>query len=194
MRSRAARWSAVLALAVSASASASRAGPATGAGGEVTREAVEKAIRDGVAYLRRAQRPDGSWPGQPGTSELVILALLTAGEPADEPGLARALARSCAQPLEQAFGTYAVSLQTMALAAADPVRFRRYIARNAAWLEEAQVRDPGRRPFRAQPGVGSWSYHLRAGGVGDNSNSQYAVLGLNAAREAGVPVPAAVWA
>ena len=42
------------------------------------REDVERAIRDGVGFLWKNQQPNGSWPGPPGSTELVILALLTA--------------------------------------------------------------------------------------------------------------------
>ncbi len=183
------RGAAVLtAVALAALSATARAG--------VTRGEVEAAIADGVRFLKRTQNPDGSWGGQPGTSELVILALLTAGEPADEPGLARAIAGSSrCGPGTPGYGTYAISLQTMALAAADPAAFRVSIARNAAWLEQAQVRDP-RNPAQAfRSGSGSWTYQMRrGGGAGDNSNSQYAVLGLNAASEAGVPIDERVWA
>jgi Domain of unknown function (DUF4159) len=172
-------------LAVAAAAPAAR--------GAVTREQVERAIHDGVGFLRRVQGVDGSWPGQPGTTELVVLALLTAGEPAGEPRLAQAIEVVRRHSPDGSFGTYAIALQSMALAAADPARYRREITRNALWLEEAQSRPIGRVPFRAGSGMGSWTYNLARGGGGDNSNTQYAVLGLNAAREVGVPVSEEVW-
>ena len=63
------------------------------AGAVVTREEVERALRDGVNYLKNEQQDDGSWseaegraPG--GTTSLVTLALLTAGEPPDSPTVA----------------------------------------------------------------------------------------------------------
>src|SRR5262249_54149382 len=48
----------------------------------VTREEVERAIHDGVRYLKQQQREDGSWPDvegdtKSGTTSLVTLALLT---------------------------------------------------------------------------------------------------------------------
>src|SRR5438270_616910 len=62
----------------------------------VTGPEVERAIRGGVRYLLKAQRNDGSWPEvedetKIGTTCLVTLALLTAGEPADSPAIDRAL-------------------------------------------------------------------------------------------------------
>lgn len=164
-------------------------GPARG---DVTREQVERAIRGGVGYLRRSQHPDGSFPGQPGMTELVTLALLTAGQSVDEPTVARALQAVRPHAPGPSFGTYAVSLQTMALAAADPVRYRREIARNAIWLEQAMVRGAPNAGGRGVGASGAWTYNIGAGG--DNSNTQYAVLGLSAARDAGVPVGEGVWA
>src|SRR5262249_59483077 len=69
--------------------------PSTRAG--VTREEVERAIHDGVRYLKQQQREDGSWPDvegdtKSGTTSLVTLALLTAGEKSDSPALRQALA------------------------------------------------------------------------------------------------------
>ena len=184
MRVRFVRRTTLLALACSLIAAAI----APPARGDVTREQVERAIQLGVGYLHRTQAPDGSWPGQPGMTELVVLALLTAGEPPTEPRLAQAIGMVRSHTPTQEFGTYAVSLQSMALAAADPVRYRREIARNTLWLEEAQSRPQGRAAFRPGSGMGSWTYNLARGGGGDNSNTQYAILGLNAAREVGVPV------
>src|SRR3954453_19092092 len=63
----------------------------------VTREEVERAIREGVRYLKNEQRADGSWvdvhgEARTGTTSLVTLALLTAGEKADSPTVSKALA------------------------------------------------------------------------------------------------------
>ena len=62
--------------------------------GGVTSEEVERAIREGVRFLKSQQQPDGSWPEaeaqvKTGTTSLVTLALLTAGEKADSPTIQR---------------------------------------------------------------------------------------------------------
>ena len=93
----------------------------------VTREEVERAIHDGVAYLREKQRDDGSWPdvdneAHTGTTSLITLALLTAGEPANSPTITRALDYLRNFGPDQLKSTYAVSLQTMVFAAAQPER------------------------------------------------------------------------
>src|SRR3954467_6751699 len=98
--------------------------PVLSARGQVTREEVEKAIRDGVRYLKEEQKADGSWADYrggempTGTTSLVTLALLTAGEPADEPHVARALEYLRQFTAEQLDRTYTVALQTMVFAAA----------------------------------------------------------------------------
>ena len=61
-------------------------------------------------------------------------------------------------------------------------------ARVVDWLERGQIRKGDR-----VSGVGSWSYTEFKGRPGDNSNTQYALLGLNAAAEAGVPIKPAIW-
>ena len=154
----------------------------------VTREEVERAINRGVRYLKdHQQRAGGAWPGQNGTTALVTLALLTAGERPDSPSVAQGLKFLEGYGPEQINNTYAVGLQTMALAAADPRRYAPNLARNANWLERTQL---GNR-FAGMGTVGSWSY---PSGNGDNSNTQYALHGLQAAREAGIPINPQVWA
>lgn len=153
---------------------------------DISSAEVSKAIRAGVGYLRSIQDRDGSWNGQPGTTELVILALLTAGESPKAPYLARAIQLSANQPLDH---TYGVALQTMALAAADKVAHRDLILRNADWLMRAQQVENA----RGLATFGAWSYTLEEVRGGDNSNTQYAVLGLHAASEAGVKIPPPVW-
>jgi hypothetical protein len=170
--------------------------------GDVTSAEVERTIRDGIHFLKSRQAADGSWPGVEGTTELVTLALLTSGVPRDDPGLTRALAavlRHEPSGIAPGHRTYTVALHAMALAAADAEAYREQIARDAAWLVGAQLRsDRGvGQPLLwrggARPGGGSWTYHEGGSGIGDNSNTQYAMLGLNAAAEAGVAIPAAVW-
>jgi hypothetical protein len=171
--------------------------------GDVTSGEVEGAIGGGVRFLRTRQRPDGSWPGGEGVTELATLAFLTAGVPHDDPRLARALTwvrGSSPHLMAGGHKTYTVALHTMVLAAADTEADRELMARDADWLVGSQVLlDSKAIAGRHRPGVaggsptGSWGYSERRGSVGDNSNTQYALLGLNAAVEAGIPIPAEVW-
>jgi len=154
-------------------------------------EQVERAIRDGVRYLKQQQRADGSWEdssqqAKTGTTSLVTLALLTAGEKPDSPTIRQALTYLRRFGPEALRSTYAIALQTMVFAAAEPQRDWLRIGANEAWLESAQIKPP-RKPS------GCWTYNESPQG-GDNSNTQYALLGLSAASEVGVPVKPEVWA
>jgi hypothetical protein len=181
-----------VAIAAFAGLAALTVAPASGA---VSHEEVERAIRDGIRFLKSQQNQDtGGWPEygdqayRTGSTSLVTLALLTAGEPADSPTIQKALGFLHRFSPEQLDSTYTVGLQTMVYAAAEPEKDKLRIAANAAWLERAQI-----KPADSVPWPGSWSYHLAKVGRGDNSNTQYALLGLHAATEAGVTVRPEVW-
>jgi hypothetical protein len=140
-------------------------------------EKVRLAIKNGKGYLLGQQRDNGSWennafgvqmPG--GGTSLALLALLTAGENPKSPAIQKGLDYLRTIPPSK---TYVVALQTMAFAQAGEGKDRELIARNVQWLLEA-MKDSG------------WSY--TPNGATDNSNTQYAVLGLHAGIEAGVPV------
>jgi serine/threonine protein kinase len=154
---------------------------------------VDRAIRDGVRYLKQQQRADGSWEdasqyARTGTTSLVTLALLSAGEKLDSPAVRKAIAFLRRFGPDQLRSTYAIALQTMVFGAAEPERDTLRIADNVKWLESAQIK---KRPNRNWWGM--WTYtEVQQGG--DHSNSQHALLGLNAAAEAGIPVEPQVWA
>jgi len=156
--------------------------------GGVTSEEVDHAIKAGVRFLKERQKIDGSWPevdlqARTGTTSLVTLALLTAGEKPDSPVILHALQFLRQFKPEQLNSTYAIALQTMVFAAADPVSSRSQIVANVDFLERGQLKVGDRTPW-----PGSWNYLNQQRGAGDNSNTQYALLGLNAASEAGVSV------
>ncbi len=155
---------------------------------------VEPAIRAGVRYLKEKQQPDGSWrdvetESHTGTTSLVTLALLGAGEPASSPAMTRAIDYLRAFTPDQLRSVYAVSLQTRAFIAAAHTQDRPRIAANVEWLEGAQI-----KPGDGVKWPGCWTYSQSNLRPGDNSNSFYALLGLRAAAEAGFPVNADVWA
>ena len=119
---------------------------------------MERAIRGGVQYLKAQQRPDGDWAdveqeARTGTTSLVTLALLTAGEKPDSPAIRKALEYLRGFGPDDLRSTYAIALQTMVFAAAEPERDRLRIAANVEWLERAQIKpgDPVYWP-------GSWTY------------------------------------
>ncbi len=147
---------------------------------QITGEEVKLAVRAGVRYLKDRQFPGGGWPEshgrRGGSSALVVLAMLQAGEPAPDEVVRSGLAYVRSIPNTQ---TYVTALKIQALAAADPIRYRQDIRQAARWLIAAQSR------------TGMWGYdeHTR----GDHSNSQFALLGLHEAARAGVKIPQRVW-
>jgi RNA polymerase sigma-70 factor (ECF subfamily) len=155
---------------------------------------VAEAVANAVTYLKREQKDDGSWVevdqrSKTGTTALVTLALLAAGERADSPAVSRALDyldRFTALDLGR---TYPVALQTRVFAEADPRRFRWQVERNVAWLSKAQIKPGDHNPNWP----GAWTYDADKATPADNSNTHYALLALDAARRAGVRVDPEVW-
>jgi hypothetical protein len=150
---------------------------------------IEQALEKGCEYLIRQQNPNGSWDAmgaadkRVGATGLVLLALANAGLDADHPAVKRGLGWL---RLQEPNETYHVSLQTLALAMLSPQADFAILTRNAAWLEAAQVQNG--------PGAGSWTYGPSpAGGMGDNSNTQYALLALHEAARAGAWVNRDTW-
>ncbi|MFM9024565.1 MAG: DUF4159 domain-containing protein [Planctomycetaceae bacterium] len=161
---------------------------------------IGQAIAKASGWLVAQQRPDGSWEaarsdGNEGPTALVLLALANTGVGADDPAVRKGLDWLRSRKPDT---TYAVSLQTMALAMLSPEKDRAILERNVAWLEQAQIAgQPGDPAALGERGravtAGSWTYGQRAGAAGDNSNSQFALLALHEAARAGVPVKRQTW-
>lgn len=140
---------------------------------------VKRALGSGVRAILSRQLNDGTWVERyhaGGQTALSTLALLQAGHAADSRELTAAIAAVRRQANEM---VYVVSLKIMVLAAADAGKHRGEIESGAKWLVAAQQAD------------GLWSY--QQGGATDHSNSQFALLGLHAASQAGVKIPPGVW-
>ncbi|MFH1747536.1 MAG: DUF4159 domain-containing protein [Planctomycetota bacterium] len=147
---------------------------------DVTGAQVKLAIRKGVPAVRSMQNADGTWPERHrpgGETCLATLALLHAGEAADSPAIAAALPYISSLSNEH---VYVVALKIMVLAEIDAQVYAREIRAAAQWL------------ISAQTSQGLWSYGLKAQRF-DHSNSQFAMLGLHAAAQAGVKIPQTVW-
>jgi hypothetical protein len=152
---------------------------------------VRGAIDRGVQYLRDVEKGTGHWEvdggqslGRPGGwSSLAMLALLNSGVKPDDPIIQRGLKYLRGiQPQH----TYVVGLQTMVFAAAGFNEDRERIQRNVDWLVKARV-------FSNNQFVG-WSYGKGAfAGTSDNSNTQYALLGLHEGHLAGAKIDPKVW-
>ncbi len=146
----------------------------------VTGEQVRQALAAGVRLIKARQQPDGSWAEHfyaGGETALCVLALLQAGEPADSPLIQKALPHILAAENQY---TYVVGLKIMVLAAIDARQYAAEIQSAAKWLGDAQT------------SAGLWNYTLTPGRW-DHSNTQFALLGLHAAAEAGARIPAVVW-
>lgn len=152
----------------------------TRAPAEVTSAQVAAAVQRGVARLRMDLRRLGGPRGggrDSGVKALILLAMLNAGVASDDPAVVDNLASLARTPDQE---TYVVALKCQAFAAADPKKYIRPLRAAAEWLIEAQRRQ------------GMWSYRTGRGGR-DNSNTQFALLGLHEAAKAGVAVPRQVW-
>jgi hypothetical protein len=145
---------------------------------------VRKAIDEGVSFLRSQQRKtDGSWEvgtggmsGSGGWTALALLALLNSGVKPEDEAVQRGLEYLRKVKSDR---TYVVGLQTMVFCLARQPRDKEAIQRNVKWLLEARMPD-------------GWSYTKLGSGSGtaDNSNTQYALLGLHEAIQYGVKVDA----
>jgi len=157
---------------------------------------VERALTRAVAYLKpmvaAADLPhtaDGSqWLA--GGDGLVTYALLHTGEAIEDPDLSTssplmsaALDRLKAAPPDKTYATYLHSVRAQALALADREADHDQLASDQRWLLKAERDGAYSYTSAAEPGWVQW----------DHSNSQYGVLGVWAASEAGVPAPAAYW-
>lgn len=132
--------------------------------------------------LLQAQNNDGSWDYQGysvGITALILQALLRSGLATDHPAV-----RKAATFIDNRTDgkTYSEGLVPCALELLDHDTYRERMQRSVKFLSEAQS------------GTGAWGYALHEGGFngGDNSNTQFAVLGLAAAERAGVAIPRGV--
>lgn len=202
-------------------ARADEAPPEPGVPDAALQKQIDEAIDKGAAWLRARQKDSGligavSHQGnlhyEIGTTALAGLALLAAG---DEPGSAavdKALAYCKSKDLVrgQSGARTTYDTGTLLMFVTEYYRPRgkeqrgagkeRYAkpakgkgGRGPCALPEdafAWVRDMAQWLARQQQAAGGWGYPQNRE---DFSNTQYALLGLRAARECGVPIPPMVW-
>jgi hypothetical protein len=158
-------------------------------GQELDPQRVREAIHWGVDTLKQGQLKNGSWPSWPPGNDptpLCTLALLNAGVEAKDAAIQKALNFIRNKGLRS---TYEAALEIMVMCVAEPERDLDQIRKRAVWLVKTQNKEGDRS--------GMWSYPLR--GEGDNSNSQFALLGLYEADRAlkrygqKSPVPNETW-
>jgi len=159
-----------------------------GVGDDQLREQVLQSIVQGQKALVRMQSRSGNWDSslyggnKVGLCSLATLALLTSGMPADSEPIQRAV-NWLKSPQNTPDNTYDISLAIMALAASGDVTVKGKISRLADQLEKNQHRGEN---------AGTWGYRAEDSGY-DNSNTQFAVLGLREAYSIGIPVSRDVW-
>ena len=151
------------------------------------------------ATLARAQGPEvaraveflkaRAAQGQAGEAALAALALTKAGVSKDDPGLKAAVAKALSESAGNTYvagrsggtETYETGIVCILLAELDAPTYLELIRSAASQL------------LRKQKSNGAWDYDARSGDTGDCSISQYAVLGLWEAENAGVRVHPSVW-
>ncbi len=151
---------------------------------------VKSSIDRGVQFLRTKQIASGSWEAEEagydgGRTSLALLALLNSGVPVNDPAVAKGLVYLRNVNSDR---TYVRALQTMALAEAKADDKKQILA-NVEWLLAARVYDENKKFL-------GWTYGKVPGGgfrSTDNSNTQYAVLGLWSAKQAGIALSEDVW-
>ncbi len=152
---------------------------------------VHEAINNGVAYLKKQQK-NGNWEGivlgfladmEGGSTALVALALLNCGLKPTDPVLEPALDYLRSLPPKK---TYVVGLCNLVFAEAHLEKDLPLIQKNADWLVDHAL---GWR--NGQGKLEGWSYPQNQ--IADNSNTQYALLGLYAAKQTGRKIDDKVW-
>jgi hypothetical protein len=163
---------------------------------------VAAAILRGRRFLRQDLLDDGmsiwptspEWPGtQVGATALSVYALRVAGIPPKDEAIQTAwkatLFHSGGLRGDMEGYTYALSLLAMAIEAVDRTKYKTLQQAVASHLVRGQLEN------------GQWTYYCKPkeyGGqarprAGDNSNTQFAILGLRSARRCGVKIRREVW-
>lgn len=161
----------------------------------ISDEAVDKAIRKAVEWLKSKRNASGHWESGTNTGDrywtgdtgLALLALLYAGEDPREGYMSQSLDWLSAQTLK---GTYTYGTRAHALALVPGKKYRSRLEEDLNWLTKAM------HP-KGTENAGSYGYESiaeRPDGWYDNSNSQYGVLGVWMATDAGFAASENYWA
>jgi hypothetical protein len=181
-----------LLLALLVSLTATAAPPAAADPEQAVVAEINKAIDDGVNFLRRSRDGNSHWESywierltdmDGGITALATLALLNCGVPASDPVVAEPL--NYLRKLSPK-KTYVVGLVNLCLADAKNPKDLSRIQANVDWLIQTAKRSGGK--------LIGWSYPNTQGlERPDASNTQYALLGLYAGKMAGAKIDDAVW-
>ena len=154
---------------------------AEGRGQIVGPDEVAAAIERAVAYIKSHQEEDGTWPYEKiehkqGLAALCVFALSQAGAPKDDAACTKGMEYVVSQPFTM---TYEAACAALAITSFDPGKYVRALA---------QARDA---LVAGQDDSGMWTYIVAQANKrgGDGSNTQFAILGLDAAASVGLSVP-----
>lgn len=167
---------------------------------------TDEAIRKGVANLQSTAKEDGTWTfngSYPvGVTALVVYTMLKCDVPVDDKHVVKGLAYILAKDPE---GTYSASLVAMALATAIEKARAKKKTTDQLPKWQAKLQQIADILVASQKKGGGWHYDIKLKtGTGvqapgqnldnyDFSNTQFAVLGLRAAANAGSKVPRIAW-
>lgn len=158
-------------------------------------QGVDRAISKAVKFLISRQNENGSWTVESeredfavGTTALVTLSLLSAGESHQSEPLIKAIKYlKNARPEKLSRATYSVALRAAVYSQLPAAIRDRELKLDLNWLERALITEGAARGlygYGSKDGPGAWA---------DYSNSQYGVLGVWYGAMAGVEVPLTYW-
>jgi hypothetical protein len=142
---------------------------------EITADAINLKCKNLITQIIKQQQADGSWSYQGktiGATALHLLALSSAKVKEQHPAIQKGL-----NFLLNNFpkgDVYAMGLFASALQEINHRKYKQQISQAAAWLVQTQK-------------SGTWNY--TGTGIGDNSVTQFALLGIKAALNSGVHIP-----
>jgi hypothetical protein len=147
------------------------------------KEEIRRSVDKGVAFLRKTQGRDGTWPqtsgggGQEntvGATAMCGVAMLESGVDADDSAITKALSFVRGKTKELNY-TYAIAAAII------------FLDRGSKGTEGGTIKMLGQKLMEGQLNTGGWTYYCpNRGGIADNSNSQFALLGLWVARRNGL--------
>ena len=150
--------------------------------------AVADAIAKGVEFLYSRQKEDGSWEETNtrfvvGPTALACYAMLESGQALSNPDLKKGLAWLAAAKTDR---TYELALRANVWQLAQrqsPAVYRKLLAADVSKLLTSTLDGAFDYDSTGKPASSTW----------DNSNSQYALLGVWAGARGGVEIPAEFW-
>jgi hypothetical protein len=169
---------------------------------------ADKAIQKGVAALRKTQKPDGTWPYPHqtyglGATALAVYTLLKCDVRVDDPQVLKGIEALLAQ---DPANTYTAALMAAAIGTALEKIKEQKKGNGLAPKLQPRLQKIVDILVASQKPCGGWHYDVQAAtGTGvqqpgakpadhfDFSNTQFAVLGLRAAANAGARVPRSTW-